>query len=62
MRIERCDDRRPVSRFGMPGRSGDDRLVAQVNAIEHTDGKEERAGEVGEFADGVEDFHGENDE
>jgi hypothetical protein len=65
MRIEGDDDRRAARFFCVSGRSGNHSLMAEVNAIENANRKEERAGQSGQVADGTKDVHandGENDE
>jgi hypothetical protein len=61
MRIEGNDDRGAGRFFGVFRRSGNYRLVPEMNAVENADGKEQRAGKVRKGVDRTKDVH-ENDE
>ena len=62
MRIERHDQRRAVGRLCVRRGSGNDRLMAEMNAVEDPDGQKERTGQLAEFGDGIECFQKRNDE
>ena len=57
MRVERHDHGRAARVFGMPGRSGDDRLMSEVNAVEDANGEKERTGKVAQFRNRSQNLH-----
>src|SRR5256885_14432990 len=57
MRIEREHDRRSIRRARVFGRSGDDRLMSAVNAVENADREKERSLQSLELGNRSQDFH-----
>jgi hypothetical protein len=57
MRVECDHDRRSVGRPGVFGGSRDDRLMAEMNAVEDANGEKERAWQARQFGNGPENFH-----
>ena len=57
MRVERHNHRSAANVFGMARRGGDDRLMAEMNAIEDADGEKERTGKVIQFRNRSQDLH-----
>ena len=47
----------PPASLGVPGRRGNDRLVAEMHAIEDADGQEERPGKLAQFRNRSKDLH-----